>query len=166
MNEETKNDEKTQPKRKWLNYLIYPRFQASLILMNLFIFLGSLGVVYYQTYKSFSFVHSLAMQIDVTQDSTYFRLVGLQKELVFESILTSMILGSVLVLIFTLLFSHKSAGAVHRLKIYFLDIARNGHRRELDFRDGDMHGDLPEIVNSGIDRIKNDMKDEIGKEKE
>ena len=165
MNQENEITIKTETKRRWVNYLIYPRFQLSLILMNLFILLGSLGVVYYQAHKSLSYIHGLAMKVDISPDSSFFRLVGLQKELVFEAIVTAMILGPVILLIFTLLFSHKSAGAVHRLKTYFLDIAENGYKKELDFRDGDMHGDLPKIVNSGIERIKKDTIEEANLDK-
>jgi hypothetical protein len=166
MNEENEITKNVGTKRKMINYLIYPRFQLSLILMNLFIFLGGLGVVYYQAYNSFNYIHNLAMKIDISPETSYFKLVGLQKELVFESIITAMILGPVVILVFTLLFSHKSSGAVHRLRTYFLNITENGYKAELDFRDGDMHPDLPEIVNKGIKRIQKDAIEGAKKDKE
>ncbi len=160
MNENSKEVKEQKVTRKWINYLIYPRYQLSLILMNLFIFLGSLIVVCYQTYSSFNTIEVLAMEVDASATASYLKLVGVQKQLVYEAIISSTLLGAVLVFIFTLLFSHKSAGAVYRLKMYFQNISENGHQYELGFREGDMHDDLPEIVNKGIQRIKDDTSKE------
>lgn len=166
--EKSKDNEevlKISTTRKLSNFLIYPRFQLSLALMNIFILLGSLGVVSYQSFKSFSLLEGIAVDLNLGSDSTYFKVIEFQKQLVLESSITIMILGILLIMAFTLIFSHKSAGAVYRLKKYFQDISQNGYERELNFRDGDLHPDLPEVINKGIKRIKEDCaKEDCAKE--
>jgi len=154
------NETKLSTTRRLSNYLIYPRFQLSLAFMNIFIFLGGMGVVSYQTYKSFSLIEGIAIDLNLGADTTYTKIIEFQKELVLESSLSVIVLGVLLVLIFTLIFSHKSAGAVYRLKKYFIDISEKGYERELNFRDGDLHPDLPEVINAGIQRIKDDCRKE------
>lgn len=157
MNEKTN---KPETKRKWANYLIYPRFQTSLIAFNLVILLGALGLVYYQVNKSFWVIENYAKTLNMEDKQNYFKLIDFHMELISDAILTALIICSLLLILYNLIFSHKSAGAVYRMKTYFQSIEREGHKRELTFRDGDMHADIPQVVNAAIERIKTDAKNE------
>ena len=145
-----------KPKRKWSNYSIYPRFQFSIVAFNLFTLSGALGIIYYQLSKSFWVIETYSQSVNSIQFEKYKNLIEVHFELVKDAMITSFIFSAVFIIIYNLVFTHKSAGAIHHMKEYCRDIIKNGHTRKLSFREGDMHSDLPELVNQAIDRIQKD----------
>ena len=148
------NETKYTHKRKIKNYLISPRIQGSLITFNILALWTALGIIYYHVVKSFWVMDEMARTASIPVNSFYYETVGFQRELIISSIVVAAILSTVLAILFTILFTHKSLGAVHRLKSYFEDIRDNGHQSDLSFRDGDLHDEIPQIVNDAIKKIK------------
>lgn len=149
-------DNKPTTQRRWKNYFIYPRFQGSLVGFNLAILVGALGLVYYQISKSFWVIENYAKSMGLGKNNEYIKVINFHIELIEDAILTAAIVCTVIITMYNLIFSHKSAGAVYRLKTYFENIIKNGHSGDLTFRDGDMHADVPKVVNDAIKKIKED----------
>ncbi len=148
------------PQRLWKNYFIYPRFQFSIVIFNLIILFSAIGFIYYQVNKSFWVMEQFASKSMKISSVDYNTLIEFHLELVLDAILTAGILCTVFIIVYNVIFTHKSAGAIYRLRGYLKDIIQNGHSRELNFREGDMHDDLPDLVNQAIKRIKEDAKKE------
>ena len=55
--------------------------------------------------------------------------------------------------------SHKIVGPVYRLKHFFINIVETKEKNHvLSFRTGDYYSDLPAIINSALDKIKNEKE--------
>ncbi|MEX1099727.1 MAG: hypothetical protein WEB87_04835 [Bacteriovoracaceae bacterium] len=152
---EEKNSSKVYT-RKWSNFLIFPRFQMVLLFINLFILSGSVGIVVFQIKKSWDVFNSFAIQQNLVHNQSFLELVAEQESNFFMTLWLAAVLSLVFCSLFTVVFSHKVVGSMHRLKSYFQDVAENGHKRELTFREGDLHKEVPDIVNAAIKRIKED----------
>jgi len=142
-------------KRYWVNYFIYPKLQCALALINVLILLCAITYIYFQVQHSFTVIEEIATKANIPKTSYIYSLMGAHKEIVTSAIFTSGILASVLVFVITVLLSHKSLGAIYRLKLYFTNLSENGYVDKLIFRSGDLHGELPEIINKGIDKVRN-----------
>lgn len=151
------NDSK-QPQRLWKNYFIYPRFQFSIVIFNLVILFSAIGFIYYQVNKSFWVMEQFSSKSVRISSVDYNTIIEFHLELVMDAILTAGILCTVFIIIYNVIFTHKSAGAIHRLRGYLKDVIENGYTRDLNFREGDMHDDLPELVNKAIKKVKEDAK--------
>lgn len=149
---------KKTTQRRWANYSIYPRFQFSIVGFNLLTLFAAIGIVYYQVNKSFWVLETYAKSLDVAAFDQYKKLIDIHVELVGDAIFTSLIISTVFIIIYNVVFTHKSAGAIHHLRTYCRDIINNGHSRKLTFRQGDMHPDLPDLLNEAIERIQRDAQ--------
>ena len=120
-------------KRYWVNYFIYPKLQCVLALFNIMILLLAISYIYFQVEHSFTVIDQIASKANIPKSSYVYTLMGAHKEIVTSAILTSGIIASILVFIMTVLFSHKSLGAIYILKVYFTDIIENGLIRNYPF---------------------------------
>ena len=145
---------KKPSQRKWKNYLIYPRFQVSLIVFNLSMLLGSLGLIYYQINKSFWVIENYARALKQSQGGEYVNVINLHLSIIEDFIMTTLIVCTAIITLYNLVFTHKSSGAIYRLKTYFRSIKENGYSGPLSFREGDLHGEIPQIVNDALSRIQ------------
>lgn len=153
------SSESKKYKRKWSNYLIFPRFQLSLLAINLFILIGSIGVVAYQVRMHSEVLLGFARKHNLHLNQTFIEMMeNFKGEL--QMTLWLAVMASVLVcLIFTVVFSHKVVGSLYRLKSYFKDIVSNGYQGKLVFREGDLSPEIPEIVNEAIEKIQKDERE-------
>jgi hypothetical protein len=147
-------EKSSRNQRSLKNLIIYPRFQLTLVGVNLVIFIGALGLILYQVKRSYWMMDKLAHEMRIPPHSAYYKLVGFQQELITDYILTATVVGVVISFVFTVIFSHKSAGALYRLRRYFEEINESGHKYDLKFRDGDFYSELPPIINNAIKKIK------------
>lgn len=140
--------------RKIKNYFILPRFQFTLIFLNLFIMTCCLGLVFYQIEASFNELIYIGEKLKLDPNSAFFRLLSNQKGAIQEKLYIAAIISYVLSFWATIIVSHKVSGPIYRLKMYFKDISSNGLSAPLKFRDRDYYHDLADTVNDGIDKIK------------
>lgn len=150
------SDSKKTTKRRWANYSIYPRFQLSIVAFNLFTLFAAMAVVYYQIHKSFWVLETYAKSLDTSLFDQYKQMIDVHIELVQDAMITSIIFSTLFIVIYNIVFTHKSAGAIYHLKNYCQEIIQNGYTRKLTFRQGDMHPELPELINGAIERIQTD----------
>lgn len=141
-------------KRKFKNYLIFPRFQLMLIIINQVIMTICFGLVFYQVFASFQNLKEIGMKLSFPAESPYFKLIDLHHQEINNYLLVAAIMSYILSFIFTLMFSHKVSGPIYRLKKYFEDMGENGYSNDLSFRDGDYYSEIPSIVNKAISKIK------------
>lgn len=153
---ENQPSEKPAFKRKWRNFLIYPRYQLAILIGHLLILVAGFIVIYYQVQNSFFQLDEVASAKNILASPLYKELVLYQENFILTTIFSTMIYCFVVAALFSIVFTHKSAGAIYGLKKYLKDIAEQGWKRPLIFRKNDLHQELPEIVNAAIERIKKD----------
>lgn len=142
--------------RKLKNYLIYPRFQLTLIGINLVIMTFCYILVFYQVYESFNHLIEIGVRLKLPADSAFFKLLNHHENLIQEKLTIAAVISYIFSFILTIKISHKASGPIYRLSTYFRDIKENGHNKELTFRDGDYYSELPQVINEGIERISKD----------
>tara|TARA_Y100000385_G_scaffold224036_1_gene234216 strand:+ start:197 stop:676 length:480 start_codon:yes stop_codon:yes gene_type:complete len=148
--------QKSSFKRKWRNFLIYPRYQLAILIGHLLILAGGFVIIYYQVQSSFFQLDEVASAKNILASPHYKELVLYQENFILTTIFSTMIYCFVVAALFSIVFTHKSAGAIYGLKKYLTDVAEKGWKRPLTFRKNDLHQELPEILNAAIDRIKKD----------
>lgn len=156
---ENTQQEKPTFKRRLRNYLINPRYQLALLIGHILILLCGFIVIYYQVQNSFYNLDKSAALKNIITNPYYKELVMMQQDFILTTIYTTMIYCIVVSVVFTIIFSHKSAGAIYGLKKYFEDIVKEGWKRPLVFRKSDLHQEIPEIVNNALERVKKESKD-------
>lgn len=154
--EANNTDEKKPFKRLWRNYLIYPRYQLAVMIGNILILLAGFVAIYYQVQNSFYNLDEVAEAKHIFTNPHYKALVLYHERFILTTIFTTMIYCIVVAILFSIIFTHKSAGAIYGLKKYFKEVAKNGWTGPLYFRKTDLHQDLPEVINHALDRIRSD----------
>jgi hypothetical protein len=142
--------------RRWRNYLIYPRFQLAVVFGNILILLAGFIAIYYQVTNSFYNLDEVAEAKNILTNPYYKELVLIQERLILTSIFTTLIYCIVISVLFSILFTHKSVGAIYGVQKYFQEMAQKGYQRPINFRKGDLHPELPVAINSAIARLIND----------
>ena len=138
-----------------LMYLIYPKFQLTLIGLYSLLLAGIFGSIVYQLKASISRLEHLATQAHLPTNHPFFNFVNEESALLQQNVGLTLIAGLVLMTIVTIYVSHKLAGPIVRMKSYFSRLASNPIRpfMVLKFRNGDFFSDLPEKVNQALDKI-------------
>jgi len=140
--------------RKFANYLIFPRFQLTLIFTNLFVMTLCYGFVFFQIYDSFHEIHILGERLRLAENSPFFKVMDYHHEKIQNRLIITAIISYILTFMITLKISHKVSGPLYRLQMYFTDLSKNGLTHDLEFRQGDYYEDLPEKINSGLRKVK------------
>lgn len=135
-------------------FLIYPKFQISLIIGNLAVMSCMIGAVVVAIYRSYHYLHEQGVAVGLSADHPYFRFVELQSRLVYQALALAFGVGAVVSVVVTLILSQRLAGPIHRLREYFRDIANGGAVQPLGFRKRDFFSDLPEVINQALGRLR------------
>jgi hypothetical protein len=153
------NSSKKRVHQRYLrNFLIYPRYQLALVGINISILAAGFVIIYYQVSNSFFNLDEVAKEKNILANPFYQELVLIQESIIINNILSTTIVCIFFASLFTILFSHRSAGAIYGLQKYFEDISENGYTRPLSFRKGDLHKDLPEAVNIALVKMNSENK--------
>ncbi len=140
--------------RKLNNYIIFPKFQLTLVVINLLIMTVCFILVFYQVYDSFHEINQLGVRLQLSSDSAFFKVMDYHKDKIIFRLGVSAAVCYIFSFILTVIISHKVSGPLFRLKKYFLDLQQNGYKEKLSFREGDYYGELPDIINEGLENIK------------
>lgn len=144
--------------RKWKNYLIFPRFQVSLLIFNILIVVSAVLIVGYQFDKNLEVVDSVASRFGLASNQIFLEMMQELKADFIMTVWFVFLATFTLCFGFTVVFSHKIVGATHRLKQYFNDVKENGHSYDLTFREGDLDPELADCVNEAIAKIKEESE--------
>lgn len=136
-----------QTRRK--RYLIDPNFQIKIIILFLFLSFSILTIIYlFDTYY-FEYFIQKGKDIDLEKGHVYYRLLQEQKKKMDTVFLYLSITLTIFVLIFGVFLSHKIAGPLYRLRIFFKE-KEYEDGIPLVFRKGDFFQDIPKIVNQSL----------------
>lgn len=143
--------------RKLKNFLIYPKFQLTLVAINIFILGVTVILIFTQIFTNYDEVHLIGEKLRLPEDSAFFKFLDHQKEMLLTRMYWAIGISFSFAFGFIVYFSHKASGPLHRLRTYFQEIKDNKEvKYPLSFREGDFYSDLPEIINEGLNSIKKD----------
>nr|AQQ74642.1 hypothetical protein [uncultured bacterium] len=135
--------------------LVYPRFQLTLIAVNLGVMLAVVGATFIAVTRSYSVLKSEGMSIGLRADHPYFKFLELQSAMVYKSMGLAVAAGAVLSVLLLLVLSHWLTGPIVRLRTHFERIAEGQAAGELlNFRRRDFFPDLPEVVNRAVAQLR------------
>lgn len=141
--------------RKIKNFLIYPKFQLTLVGINIFILAVTLVLIFTQVITSFNDITIIGERLNLPADSAFFKFLIHQRDLLLTRLYWAAGISLTFATTLIVYFSHKATGPIYRLKTYFQELKENDEvRYPLTFRKGDYYADLPEIVNEGLDKVK------------
>jgi hypothetical protein len=132
--------------------LIYPRFQVTLLTLNMTIILVGFILIGYQNIRLFSHLKEMGTASNLPPDHAYFKFIDYQTHtmLTYAAVIFAVVI--VLSTLASLWLSHKVAGPIVRMKGFFKSLAESESPQasELKFRKGDFFSDLPELVNEAL----------------
>ncbi len=140
--------------RKVKNFIIFPKFQITLVIINLIIMTFCFILVFYQIHDSFAEIVTLGKRLRLPESSAYYKVMEYHHEKINLRLLIAAVICYACSFVLTIAVSHKVSGPLYRLKKYFIDMNDEGYTAELTFREGDYYGDLPDVINSGIKKLQ------------
>jgi hypothetical protein len=140
-------------------FLIYPRFQLSLLGMNVVVTATIFAFVILQARKSYSHLKQLGLDVGLPAGDLYFRFLDLQAGTLFSNIAIAMALGLLVSLGAMLYLSHRVAGPITRLHGHFDQILEHPQlESDLKFRKGDFFSELPQKINAAMKAIRKEQR--------
>lgn len=146
------------PQRKLRNFLIYPRFQLSLVFTQALL----LGVLYliasWGVDTAFEKLRDSGVQSGFHPGHPYFAFVEHQKALVLKYFSIAITACAVIYGCVSIVISHRVAGPLVRLRRIFKEMSEQGWSAvtPVHFRKGDFFRDLPEELNRAMTRLAQD----------
>lgn len=135
--------------------LINPEFQVQFMKNLLFLNLAICGVFYMAHAYFFWQARDLGKGINLDVNHVFFRFLDEQQRAMNIISLTTMSIISALILAFGLVYSHKIAGPVYRLRKYLRERAEGIETGQLRFREGDYFPEMADSVNDYINKTSN-----------
>lgn len=136
-------------------YLVYPKFQMTLIIVNSLVTIVLFGFTALLVVRSHIYLESLVRQTRLPAQNLFSQLLTQQLRTLLIYMGLAVLVGVFTMAITALMLSHKMAGPMIRLRNFFNGIAKNGDfPEELHFRDGDFFTDLPPTVNQAFTALK------------
>lgn len=135
-------------------YIIHPKFQYTLLLINFIIFVVTFLVVLITSYVSYNDKVTSAMSLKIPQNHAYYQHLYELYNDIFKYLSITMPIALILSIVLTVWISHRFAGPIVRLKSYFDEIAQSGEVKNLKFREDDYFIELPESINKALDKVK------------
>ncbi len=133
--------------------LIYPRFQLIFLTVNLVILLSTILFVKIQVSRTYEYLNELGADANLEVGHPYFEFVSLQEITLTQNLWIAAIVSGIVSIISTLILSHRIAGSLTRMKVYFKNVSQTGNVKPLKFRKGDFFSDLPQIVNEAFQKV-------------
>lgn len=140
--------------RKLVNYFIYPKYQFALIFSNMLVGIVCMFLVHYNVVKIFEKLHQFGVDSHYGPTHPYFDSIVKLKISVMTNLNWILLLSVVLSTLMSVYYSHKVVGPLHRLKLFFTDVANGSDKHTVNFRKGDFFSDLPVCINKAIARVK------------
>jgi sensor histidine kinase YesM len=111
-------------------------------------------LVFYQIYESFEHLASIGHKLRIPENSAFFKLLNHHQSQIVDKLFIAAGISYVFSFIVTIKISHKVSGPIYRLKEFFKELKDQGFTSDLTFRDGDYYSDLPETINQGLKKIR------------
>ena len=136
-------------------YLIYPKFQLTLIFANLFIMLCNFAIVGVQSFRSIEYFKKLGLNEKLPLSHSYFTFLNYQGETMMNYMVAGFIMSAVFSCLVTLFITHKMAGPLVRLLGEMRNISNSGKYRAIKFRKDDYLVELPEAISDAFAIVAN-----------
>ncbi|MEO5968503.1 MAG: hypothetical protein ABIQ95_01140 [Bdellovibrionia bacterium] len=136
-----------------IKFLIYPRFQLLLILVNTLITLSIFGVVYLQIYRAFERFKLIGNQIHLPAGHAFYELIDVQAQRIYIAMAIATVIGILLSSIFMLVLSYRLARPIVRISKYFSSLSKNGSFKNLEAKKGEFFNHLPEEINGALQTL-------------
>ncbi len=134
--------------------LIYPKFQLSLVAVNIVTMLAVLGAIEFQILASAGEIQNLN-GTPFSPKFFYNRVIEYQMSVLYSGLGLYLLIAFVLSCGITLIISHRLAGPLVRMHKYFKNMEDSGKvEQPLKFRDGDFFQELPETINKGLNSLQ------------
>jgi hypothetical protein len=136
-------------------YLVYPKFQMTLIIVNSLVTIVLFGFTSLLVVRSHIYLESLVRQTRLPAQNLFSQLLTQQLRSLLVYMGIAAVVAVVTMGVTALMLSHKMAGPMIRLRNFFNGIAKNGDFPDnLTFRDGDFFQDLPPTINQAFTALK------------
>ena len=136
-------------------YLVYPKFQMPLIILNSMVTIFLFSLVAYLVIRSHLYLEQLVKQTRLPAQNLFIQLLTEQLRSLLIYMAIALVIGVSSTATLTLLLSHKMAGPMIRLKNFFANITKSSEFPEqLKFREGDFFQELPPTVNGAFNALK------------
>jgi hypothetical protein len=132
--------------------LINPKFQFKIMGWMLTLALAPISIFFGAHYLFFWQLRKLGLEINLPADHIYFRFIEGQSLKMLLIFIFCSLLTVAIVIIIGLVLSHKIAGPIHNLKMFFKEGLDGKPRRKLAFRKGDFFLEVPPIINDYFDK--------------
>lgn len=136
-------------------YLINPNFQFKVIMYLLLLTIIAFSSVYIVYSHYYSTLVDEGVKLGLNNQHAYFKLIGKQRDLLFNFMIYLFIFLATLIFVSGIYFSHRIAGPLHRLQLYFKKREMQ-EGKELKFRKNDYFQEIPEVINDYFNEKKSD----------
>jgi hypothetical protein len=143
-------------KKFLINSSFQIQFMASLIIVSLV----SMSIIYIANDYFFHSYIARGQALNLPPDHPFFLMIHEQKKFMTQVFIMVSIAISSVAAIWGLFYSHKIAGPLYRLHLYFSDAAVSARPldRKIYFREDDFFQEIPDSINNYIDSV--DLKNE------
>lgn len=139
-------------KQRRTKFIVYPKFQYTLIIVNLMTLSLFTFATFNLIYFSFNKLISTGNEAGLNPSHPFFTFVENQRSEIFTTLGIGLTVFFILSSIVITYFSHKLAGPLVRLKEYLIAEKHNHKQSPLEFRKNDYFSELPEIINNALEK--------------
>ena len=132
-------------------YFIAPDFQYKVIGLSFIASLTLLAIIYFFNSYYFDYFIQRGQELNLKQGHAYYRLLGEQKDKMDKVFMILGVCITLFVCIFGLFLSHRIAGPLYRLRMYFAN-EEYAQGKKLSFRKGDFFQDIPKAINEALNK--------------
>ena len=143
-------------RRKISNFLIYPQFQLSLLVVNIIILALVLLIIHFNVNEIFNQLNFLGEKNNFDKLHPYFEFVEKSRNLMNTRLNLAFGASVILTTFITIFISHKMVGPIYKLKKFLFSVNNGEKPEKLKFRKGDFFNDLPELINQTLEKTRND----------
>ena len=146
-------------KKYRFKFLVFPEFQLTLVLLMLAINMITLLVIAYFVRNQFKELWESSQAAGMTESSPYYLFIQDLQTGIFKKVFIGFAIGSTVSALLSLRISHRFAGPLYRLRVYFEAVKNDGFRKgPLKFRTGDYLYPLGETIEAALQKIENKKK--------
>jgi hypothetical protein len=136
--------------RKISNYILFPKVQMRFLLVTALTSLIAIMFALYEIYASFNYLKEIGQKMNLSSDSSYFKLLNIQEHMLYKNILISLIVSMLIGLFINLIITHRALGPFYRIKVFFSQY-KKGSGHKIKFRQSDYMKDIEESINNSLD---------------
>lgn len=150
-----KQSENKRPSFFRRKILIYPKFQLSLVAVNIVTMLAVFAAIQFQIAFAVGEMQMMTSDSPLSTKQLYNRFIEYQMSVIYSGLALYLIIGFILSCGFTLFISHRLAGPLVRMQHYFNQMEKSGKiEQTLKFRKNDFLHELPDAINRGLNSIQ------------